>query len=118
MLVTRGYNGAVTDTEVPMPERTEVMLRDGVRLHVEISGPADAPVTVVLLHGWCLDRRTWHHQVEALRGARVVAYDARGHGRSGATRLKSATLARLGDDLAEVLRQHAPDGPVVLAGHS
>lgn len=118
MLVTRGYNGAVRDTEVPMPERTEVMLRDGVRLHVEISGPADAPVTVVLLHGWCLDRRTWHHQVEALRGARVIAYDARGHGRSGSTCLKSATLAQLGDDLAEVLRQHAPDGPVVLAGHS
>jgi pimeloyl-ACP methyl ester carboxylesterase len=101
-----------------MPERSEVTLSDGVRLFVETSGPADAPVTVVLLHGWCLDRRTWHHQVEALRGARVVAYDARGHGRSGPTRLKSATLARLGDDLAEVLRQVAPTGPVVLAGHS
>jgi pimeloyl-ACP methyl ester carboxylesterase len=101
-----------------MPERSEATLSDGVRLFVETSGPADAPVTVVLLHGWCLDRRTWHHQVEALRGARVVAYDARGHGRSGATRLKSATLARLGEDLAEVLRQVAPTGPVVLAGHS
>ena len=101
-----------------MTQRTEVILRDGVRLHVEVSGPADAPVTVVLLHGWCLDRRTWHHQAEALTGARVIAYDARGHGRSGATCLKAATLAQLGDDLAEVLRQHAPTGPVVLAGHS
>ncbi len=118
MLVTRGYNGAVRQAEVPMTERTEVILSDGVRLHVEISGPADAPVTVVLLHGWCLDRRTWHHQISALTGARVIAYDARGHGRSGSTCLKSATLGRLGDDLAEVLRQHAPRGPVVLAGHS
>ena len=50
-----------------MSERSEVILSDGVRLHVEIAGPADAPVTVVLLHGWCLDRRTWHHQVAALR---------------------------------------------------
>ena len=79
-----------------MPERSEVRLADGVRLHVETSGPADAPVTVVLLHGWCLDRRTWHHQVAALSGARVIAYDARGHGRSGSTCLKSATLAQLG----------------------
>ena len=101
-----------------MPERSEVILSDGVRLFVEMSGPADAPVTVVLLHGWCLDRRTWHHQIEALRGARVIAYDARGHGRSGSTRLRSATLTQLGKDLAEVLRQVAPSGPVVLAGHS
>jgi len=103
-----------------MSERTELTLADGVRLHVETSGPADAPVTVVLLHGWCLDRRTWHHQIKALAGveARVVAYDARGHGRSAPTRLSSATLAQLGDDLAEVLREFAPAGPIVLVGHS
>ena len=103
-----------------MSERSELTLADGVRLHVETSGPVDAPVTVVLLHGWCLDRRTWHHQIKALEGvdARVVAYDARGHGRSSPTRLRSATLAQLGDDLAEVLREHAPAGPVVLVGHS
>ncbi len=118
MLITRGYSGAVRLTEDPMPERSEVILSDGVRLHVEISGSADAPVTVVLLHGWCLDRRIWHHQVTDLAGARVITYDARGHGRSGSTCLRSATLAQLGDDLAEVLRQHAPEGPVVLAGHS
>jgi pimeloyl-ACP methyl ester carboxylesterase len=104
-----------------MSERSELELTDGVRLHVQCWGPADADVTVVLLHGWCLDRRTWHHQITHLLaqgGVRVVAYDARGHGRSGPTLLRSATLGRLGDDLAEVLREHAPDGPVVLAGHS
>jgi pimeloyl-ACP methyl ester carboxylesterase len=106
-----------------MSERSEVTLADGVRLHVETSGPADAPLTVVLLHGWCLDRRTWHHQIAALdalgeRRPRIIAYDSRGHGRSGHTRLRSATLGQLGDDLAEVLRRYAPDGPVVLAGHS
>ncbi len=125
MLVTRGYNGAVRNAEVPMPERSEVELPDGVRLHVETTGPADAPVTVVLLHGWCLDRRTWHRQISALPGllddpgtARYVAYDARGHGRSSSTLLRSATLHQLGADLAEVLRQVAPEGPVVLVGHS
>ncbi|GIF11686.1 alpha/beta fold hydrolase [Actinoplanes teichomyceticus] len=106
-----------------MSERTELPLTDGVRLHVEISGPADAPLTVVLLHGWCLDRRTWRQQVDALRALgrrapRVIAYDARGHGRSSATRRSAATLDQLGDDLAEVVRRLAPSGPVVLAGHS
>ena len=108
-----------------MTERSVVELSDGVRLNVETSGPADAPVTVVLLHGWCLDRRTWHRQISDLPAAlgtgpepRIVAYDARGHGRSSSTMLRSATLHQLGHDLAEVLRVHAPTGPVVLAGHS
>ncbi|MEU4427258.1 alpha/beta hydrolase [Actinoplanes sp. NPDC024001] len=106
-----------------MSECSEITLADGVRVHVEVSGPADAPVTVVLLHGWCLDRRIWRHQVAALTGMgrkapRVIAYDTRGHGRSGATRLRSATLDQLGDDLAEVISRFAPSGPVVLAGHS
>jgi pimeloyl-ACP methyl ester carboxylesterase len=106
-----------------MRERSEVTLPDGVQLHVEVSGPVDAPVTVVLLHGWCLDRRTWHHQIAALEtltenAPRIITYDTRGHGRSGSTRLRSATLSQLGDDLAEVLRRFAPTGPVVLAGHS
>jgi pimeloyl-ACP methyl ester carboxylesterase len=105
-----------------MSERSQLTLADGATLSVECWGPADARVTVVLLHGWCLDRRTWHHQVAALRKMRpqprIVAYDTRGHGRSGSTRLKSATLAQLGEDLAEVLRRVAPAGPVVLAGHS
>src|SRR4051812_9207200 len=108
MLVTPGYNGAGRDAEAPMPERSEVELPDGVRLQVEMSGPADAAVTLVLLHGWTLDRRSWHRQVSALPGnldgtARIVTYDARGHGRSGIPRLRTATLGQLGDDLAAVL---------------
>jgi pimeloyl-ACP methyl ester carboxylesterase len=106
-----------------MAERVPVRLPDGIRLNVEISGPADAPVTLVLLHGWTLDARTWHRQVAALPDAldvpvRIVAYDARGHGRSGATSHRGATLAQLGEDLAAVIAQVAPTGPVVLAGHS
>lgn len=107
-----------------MNSRSEVELPDGVRLHVESSGPADADVTVVLVHGWCLDKRTWHRQTAALPAAlgpiraRMLAYDQRGHGRSSSTRLRSATIAQLGDDLAAVVEQLAPTGPVVLAGHS
>jgi pimeloyl-ACP methyl ester carboxylesterase len=104
-------------------EEIEVVLDDGVRLHGEAYGDRHAAVTVVLLHGWTLDRRTWHRQLPDLTGevssaVRVVAYDARGHGRSSPTRRHSATLRRLGDDLAEVIRQVGGDGSVVLVGHS
>ncbi|MBG6063840.1 alpha/beta fold hydrolase [Micromonospora ureilytica] len=107
-----------------MPERFEVGLPDGVRLNVEATGPTDAQVTVILLHGWTLDGRAWHRQVDALTAApfggavRVVAYDARGHGRSSCMALPTATVAQLGDDLAAVIDAVAPTGPVVLVGHS
>ena len=103
-----------------MSQLSELTVHDGVRLRVETHGPADAPVTVVLLHGWCLDRHTWHHQIAALRslGCRIITYDARGHGSSSAITLASATLGRLGDDLSEVIQRYAPSRPIVLAGHS
>ncbi|MEH0928368.1 alpha/beta fold hydrolase [Micromonospora sp. CPCC 205558] len=107
-----------------MPERFEVGLPDGVRLNVEATGPTDAQVTAILLHGWTLDGRAWHRQVDGLTAApfggavRVVSYDARGHGRSSCMALPTATLAQLGDDLAAVLDAVAPAGPVVLVGHS
>ncbi|GAA4451719.1 alpha/beta fold hydrolase [Phytohabitans houttuyneae] len=100
-------------------EQAEIRLSGGLRLHVRTAGPPDAAVTVVLLHGWVLDGRTWHRQVRPLaKVARVVTYDARGHGRSGGIDRRAATLDHLGDDLAEVLDAVAPDQPVVLAGHS
>jgi pimeloyl-ACP methyl ester carboxylesterase len=110
--------------EVAMPERFEVTMPDGVRLNVEVTGPADAQVTAVLLHGWTLDGRAWHRQVDALTTAsvggavRVVTYDARGHGHSSCMALPTATVAQLGDDLATVIDTVAPTGPVVLVGHS
>lgn len=102
-----------------MTQHSEVQLADGPRLHVRQTGPVDAPVTVLLLHGWTLDGRIWHRQVATLsENARVVTYDARGHGRSGGINRNAATLDQLGDDLAEVVAAVAPTGPVVLAGHS
>ncbi|ATO17037.1 alpha/beta hydrolase [Micromonospora sp. WMMA2032] len=106
-----------------MPEHRELRLSDDVRLHVTVSGPVDAEVTVVLLHGWTLDGRSWHHQVAELRErfadrVRLVTYDARGHGRSSCLALRDATLAQLGDDLAAVVDEIVPSGPVVLVGHS
>ncbi|WP_214407986.1 alpha/beta fold hydrolase [Pseudonocardia lacus] len=95
---------------------------DGVRLAVRVEGPADAAATVVLSHGWTLDSRTWGPVAAGLlRGPcppRVVRYDHRGHGRSDAVPPETMTIARLADDLAHVVSAAAPEGPLVLAGHS
>ena len=100
-----------------------VALPDGAQLHATVEGPDDAPVTLVLAHGWTLAQAAWGDVAGRLapRAAagelRMVRYDQRGHGRStwGDTEI---TIDRLGDDLAQVIDQLAPTGPVVLGGHS
>ena len=47
-----------------------------------------------------------------------VIYDQRSHGRSERAPRASCTIDQLGHDLAAVLRALAPDGPLVLVGHS
>jgi pimeloyl-ACP methyl ester carboxylesterase len=98
----------------------EVNAADGIALQALVDGPADAPVTIVLLHGWTLDSRTWAPVARILAdgGARVVRYDHRGHGRSAAVEPSTMTIEQLADDLRGVLAALAPGGPLVLAGHS
>jgi len=94
---------------------------DGIRLALHWQGPRDAPLTVVLAHGWTLDSRIWGAIAAALacgpRGVRVLCYDHRGHGRSDPAPPGTTTITQLADDLAELLHG-AVAGPVVLAGHS
>lgn len=96
-----------------------VVCDDGARLYVEIDGAPAAGPTVVMVHGFTARLQEFELQREALRGrARVVAYDQRGHGRSGWGDVRHATIDQLGRDLSAVLDRHAPGGPVVLLGHS
>ncbi|WP_166509613.1 alpha/beta fold hydrolase [Blastococcus sp. TF02-8] len=96
---------------------------DGAQLHATVEGAENAPVTVVLAHGWTLSQAAWDDVAGLLADRiadgelRLVRYDQRGHGRStwGDTEI---TVDQLGADLAEVLDQLAPTGPVVLGGHS
>ncbi|MER7279772.1 alpha/beta hydrolase [Dactylosporangium sp. NPDC000244] len=107
---------------------TPVRVKDGAQLYgvfhpAAAKVPGQRPVTVVLLHGWTLDNRLWRQQIADLPerlGApvQILAFDLRGHGRSDATRGSDATLEQLGDDLAEVIQQLVPRGPIVLCGHS
>lgn len=114
-----------------------VVCDDGVALHVEVDEPtpraerpdrrapwevadATAPVpTVVFVHGYALNLDCWHFQRAAYAGQlRAVFYDQRSHGRSGRSSAQNATVEQLGRDLAAVLEQTVPEGPVVLVGHS
>ncbi len=121
-------------------EPITVVADDGVPLHVEVdevgpSAPTGAvdrllrrtglskdgtpAVTVVFVHGFCLNLDCWHFQRAAYRGlVRTVFYDQRSHGRSGESDRAHATIDQLGRDLLRVLDDVVPDGPVVLVGHS
>jgi pimeloyl-ACP methyl ester carboxylesterase len=103
----------------PPPGSRTVTTDDGVPLHVEFDGKLEAPLTVVFSHGFTARLVEWEFQRAALRDrARLVLWDQRGHGRSGWTKLTSATIDRTGRDLGQVLDAVAPTGPVVLVGHS
>lgn len=106
-----------------MPEKVDrFTTRDGTRLRVADSGDGGDGATLVLVHGWSQDLRTWDRVLDDLRRAgvtsRVLRYDQRGHGGSDAAPEGTATIGTAADDLAELLDERVPDGPLVLAGHS
>ena len=109
------------------PDReSTVAADDGVPISVEEVDPGDGgepDITVVLVHGFALDRRCWHFQrrdLDELIDPRVhqVLYDQRSHGRSGRSTAESSTIDQLAHDLDAVIRSVVPDGPLVLVGHS
>ncbi|MFF9506116.1 alpha/beta fold hydrolase [Streptomyces sp. NPDC014724] len=84
---------------------------------------APAPVTVIFSHGYCLNQDSWHFQRAALRGlVRTVHWDQRSHGRSerGRAQADGVTVGidQLGRDLKAVIDAAAPEGRLVLVGHS
>jgi pimeloyl-ACP methyl ester carboxylesterase len=117
--VTDQSSALPAPTGPPPPGSRVVTTDDGVPLHVEVDGDEDAPLTVVLSHGFTARLVEWDRQRAALRDrARLVLWDQRGHGRSGWTKLTKATIDRTGRDLGQVLDATTPTGQVVLAGHS
>ncbi|WP_324277331.1 alpha/beta hydrolase [Blastococcus brunescens] len=105
-----------------------VRTTDGAVLHAVVDGAENAPVTLVLAHGWTLAQAAWDDVAELLAPRvaagelRLIRYDQRGHGRSTwgryADDVAELSIDQLGADLGELIDELAPDGPVVLAGHS
>jgi pimeloyl-ACP methyl ester carboxylesterase len=108
---------------LPIDRESRVVTKDGVSLHVEEVGRADAGLTVVFVHGFTLNLGAFHFQRVALQerfssDIRMVFYDQRSHGRSDKSPGVDCTIEQLGQDLGAVLDACAPNGPVVLVGHS
>ena len=108
-----------------MPTGRSVVVRsaDGTRLHTEVFGPEDG-YPIVLAHGITCAIRVWVNQIVDLAADyRVIAYDHRGHGRSGVPPLRGRRsnygLDFLAADLDAVLAATlAPGERAVIAGHS
>src|SRR5437868_14356813 len=86
------------------PSRTlTVRAADGTPLHAEVFGPPDG-YPIVLSHGITCAIRAWAYQIADLAADyRVIAFDHRGHGRSGVPRRGGYSLKSLASDLDSVL---------------
>lgn len=103
-------------------QRVSVITADGLALATRQIGPEVADLTVILLHGLLGDRGSWRCQTSHLTSRhpdiRVIAYDQRGHGRSGRGCALSSTIGQLARDLDAVIDTTTPNGHIVLVGHS
>ncbi|OBG38060.1 alpha/beta fold hydrolase [Mycobacterium sp. E3198] len=106
-------------TELPPGRAVTVRAVDGTVLHAEVFGPSEG-YPIVLTHGITCAIRAWAHQICDLSADyRVIAFDHRGHGRSGVPRRGGYSLKYLAADLDSVLEATlAPHERAVLAGHS
>lgn len=109
----------------PMSSVRTVETRGGAAVHVETAGPEDADLTVVFLHGYMQDMATFYFQRKEVAGAvrggvslRAVLYDQPGHGRSGPLPRTEYSIEDLAEVLHDVVAAVAPEGPLVLVGHS
>ncbi|MDP3889905.1 alpha/beta fold hydrolase [Nocardioides sp.] len=135
-IIARRGAGEATPFGTLRSDPLVIFADDGVPLHVEIDEvfvgdepsarhrswrrtPDQPELTVVFAHGYALNLDCWHFQRAGYRGlVRTVFYDQRSHGRSGRATEGKATIDQLGTDLHTILEHVAPDGPVVLVGHS
>jgi len=78
------------------------IVANGCRLSYEVAGPADAPA-LLLSHALGSNRSLWDAQMAAFSATfRVIRYDVRGHGASGAPE-GEYTIDHLGRDALAIL---------------
>ena len=78
---------------------------------------------MLLSHCWTADESDWHYQVRDLLSRyghriRIVTWDHRGHGQSDQPVEADCTIPHLARDIGAVVDAVAPEGPLVIAGHS
>jgi pimeloyl-ACP methyl ester carboxylesterase len=111
----------VRTRRIALPPSSPVVVHgaDGTRLHTEVFGP-DSGYPIVLAHGITCAIQVWREQIADLAADyRVIAFDHRGHGRSGVPPQSHYSLNHLASDLDAVLEATlAPGERAVIAGHS
>lgn len=85
-------------------EQQRVTLPDGSHLAVQVRGPADAPI-VLLIAGVAADHTTWGTYPDSLAalGLRVITYDHRGTGASDDSTTDALTTRTLAQDASDLL---------------
>jgi pimeloyl-ACP methyl ester carboxylesterase len=94
-----------------------ITARDGTPLFHKDWGPSGG-APVVFLSSWAMNADMWQYQMVTLaaRGLRCIAYDRRGHGRSGQPSA-GYDVDTLSDDLLALMETLDLEG-VTLVGHS
>jgi len=106
----------------PIRTPTPLVARDGLQLHSETFAVANARASVVVVHGFAEHSGRYGGIIEALNNAgfSVVAYDARGHGKSGGTRAFVSSYNEYVDDLQDIVAAATErlGAPPFVFGHS
>ena len=99
-----------------------------IAVHWYESGPQDAPLTVVYVHGFNISSQSFYLQERALRplGVRQLLIDVRGHGHTatdtvaefGAASPSDLSVDGAADDVMAVIAERGVVGPVIVVGHS
>jgi pimeloyl-ACP methyl ester carboxylesterase len=91
-----------------------VLDRGGIDLAYEVRGDGAA---VLLIHGMADDRRGWAPEIDALApDFRVIAYDRRGYGESGAPEVYERTSVAEQTEDAAALIEALDAAPAIVAG--
>ncbi len=90
---------------------------DGVKIHYVVSGPADAPL-VVMIHGFPDYSETWAQLTPVLNDAyRTAAIDTRGYNLSDQPKgVENYDMTKLVADIAAVIKNEGRDKAIVI-GH-
>jgi pimeloyl-ACP methyl ester carboxylesterase len=103
--------------QLPGVEHRELDLATGVRVHVALAGPEDAP-RVLALHGWPQHWWIWRKVIERLDGSvRIACPDLRGLGWSGGPADGDFRKRRLAEDALATLDALGWEDRVLLVGH-
>lgn len=111
-----GNGYSIAQRKLFLDNGTEIAYYDS---HPHDGGAGDGITeVVVLLHGYCGSSAYWEHIVEELeQSVRIIAPDARGHGRSSAPGEEIYTMEMYAEDVAHMLIKLQIHNAVLL-GHS